>query len=58
LVQELALGLVVVQTSAPSLKGYHVSPSLGGDLKLGLFNEARTEPQMIKDASRNPRQHN
>jgi predicted RNA polymerase sigma factor len=55
-----AAGLEVVDmlTSAPSLKGYHLLPSVRGDLlvKLGRFDEARAEFERAATLTRNTRE--
>jgi RNA polymerase sigma-70 factor, ECF subfamily len=54
-----AAGLAVVDEliSEPTLKGYHLLPSVRGDLlaKLGRFDEARTELQRAAILTRNAR---
>jgi RNA polymerase sigma factor (sigma-70 family) len=55
-----AAGLEVVDrlVSEPSLKSYHLLPSVRGDLltKLGRFNEARTELERAASLTRNARE--
>jgi RNA polymerase sigma factor (sigma-70 family) len=55
-----AAGLVLVDTltSEPSLKSYHLLPSVRGDLlaKLGRFDEARTEFERAATLTRNTRE--
>jgi RNA polymerase sigma-70 factor (ECF subfamily) len=55
-----AAGLEVVDalTSEPSLRGYHLLPSVRGDLlaKLGRFDEAREEFQRAASLTRNARE--
>jgi RNA polymerase sigma factor (sigma-70 family) len=55
-----AAGLAVVDrlTSEPALKGYHLLPSVRGDLlkKLGRFDEARTEFEHAASLTRNARE--
>ena len=55
-----AAGLVIVDTLAaePSLAGYHLLPSVRGDLlaKLGLFTEARIELERAAALTRNARE--
>jgi RNA polymerase sigma factor (sigma-70 family) len=50
-----ALELVDALTSEPSLKGYHLLPSVRGDLlaKLGRFDEARGELERAASLTRN-----
>ena len=45
-------------TSEPSLKGYHLLPSVRGDLlaKLGRFDEARAEFERAASLTRNARE--
>jgi predicted RNA polymerase sigma factor len=52
------LALVDALTSEPSLKGYHLLPSVRGDLlaKLGRFEEARTEFERAASLTRNARE--
>ncbi len=56
-----AAGLAIVDTLAeePSLKGYHLLPSVRGDLlaKLGHFAEARAEFERAASLTRNVREH-
>ena len=51
------LDLVDTLTSEPSLKGYHLLPSVRGDLlaKLGRFDEARAEFERAAALTRNDR---
>ncbi len=53
-------GLEVVDslTSEPSLKGYHLLPSVRGDFltRLGRFDEARAEFEMAAELTRNARE--
>jgi predicted RNA polymerase sigma factor len=55
-----AAGLAVVDTliSEPSLKSYHLLPSVRGDLlaKLGRAGEARAEFERAADLTRNTRE--
>lgn len=55
-----AAGLAIVDalTDEPSLKDYHLLPSVRGDLlrKLGRFNEARGEFERAADMTRNARE--
>jgi predicted RNA polymerase sigma factor len=55
-----AVGLEVVDalTSEPSLQGYHLLPSVRGDLlaKLGRLEEAREEFERAASLTRNGRQ--
>jgi predicted RNA polymerase sigma factor len=55
-----AAGLEIVDalTSEPSLKTYHLLPSVRGDLlaKLGRFDEARTEFERAAALTRNVRE--
>jgi RNA polymerase sigma-70 factor (ECF subfamily) len=52
------LELVDALTSAPSLQGYHLLPSVRGDLlaKLGRFDEARQEFERAASLTRNARE--
>lgn len=52
------LQLVDALTSEPSLKGYHLLPSVRGDLltKLGRFDEARAEFERAASLTRNARE--
>ena len=52
------LELVEALTSEPSLKGYHLLPSVRGDLlsKLGRFDEARAEFERAVSLTRNARE--
>ena len=52
------LALVDALTAEPSLKGYHLLPSVRGDLlaKLGRFDEARTELERAASLTRNARE--
>ncbi len=52
------LELVDTLTSEPLLQGYHLLPSVRGDLlaKLGRFNEARTEFERAAALTRNARE--
>jgi RNA polymerase sigma factor (sigma-70 family) len=52
------LELVDALTTNPSLKGYHLLPSVRGDLlvKLGRFNEARSEFERAARLTRNARE--
>ena len=51
------LELVEALTSEPSLKSYHLLPSVRGDLlaKLGRFEEARAEFERAAGLTRNAR---
>jgi RNA polymerase sigma-70 factor (ECF subfamily) len=53
-----ALGLVDALTEEPSLKAYHLLPSVRGDLlaKLGRFDEARAEFERAAALTRNARE--
>ena len=55
-----ATGLELVDelTSEPSLEGYHLLPSVRGDLlaKLGRFDEAREEFERAASLTRNERE--
>ena len=55
---EAGLSLVDALTSAPALKGYHLLPSVRGDLlmKLGRFEEARAELERAATLTRNVRE--
>lgn len=52
------LALADALESAPSLQGYHLLPSVRGDLlvKLGRFEEARTEFERAASMTRNARE--
>ena len=52
------LQLVDALTSEPSLKGYHLLPSVRGDLlaKVGRFDEAREEFERAASLTRNGRE--
>ena len=52
------LELVDALTSEPSLRDYHLLPSVRGDLlaKLGRFDEARTEFELAASLTRNARE--
>jgi predicted RNA polymerase sigma factor len=52
------LDLVDALTSEPSLKSYHLLPSVRGDLlvKLGRFGEAQTEFERAASLTRNRRE--
>ena len=52
------LELVDALTSEPSLKAYHLLPSVRGDLlaKLGRFDEARAEFERAASLTRNARE--
>jgi predicted RNA polymerase sigma factor len=52
------LALVDALTSEPSLKSYHLLPSMRGDLlaKLGRFDEARAELERAASLTRNVRE--
>lgn len=52
------LELVDALTSEPSLKNYHLLPSVRGDFlaKLGRFNEAGTEFERAASLTRNARE--
>ncbi len=52
------LELVDALTSEPSLEGYHLLPSVRGDLlaKLGRFDEARAEFERAASLTRNARE--
>jgi predicted RNA polymerase sigma factor len=55
-----AAGLAIVDTliSEPSLKNYHLLPSVRGDflIKLGRFDEARVELERAASLTRNARE--
>ncbi len=55
-----AAGLSIVDalTSEPSLEGYHLLPTVRGDLltKLGRFDEARAELERAASLTRNTRE--
>lgn len=55
-----SFGLQIVDelSAEPSLKGYHLLPSVRGDLlvKLGRFDEARTEFARAASMTRNDRE--
>ncbi len=55
---QAGLDLVDALTSEPSLEGYHLLPSVRGDLltKLGRFEEARTELERAASLTRNARE--
>ncbi|RPE77213.1 RNA polymerase sigma factor [Vulcaniibacterium tengchongense] len=55
---EAGLTLVDALTGDPALKGYHLLPSVRGDLlhKLGRLDEARTEFERAADMARNARE--
>jgi predicted RNA polymerase sigma factor len=55
---QAGLELVDALTEEPSLKGYHLLPSVRGDLlaKLGRFDEARTEFERAAALTRNARE--
>jgi predicted RNA polymerase sigma factor len=55
---EAGLELVDALTTEPSLKGYHLLPSVRGDLlaKLGRFDEARAEFERSAALTRNARE--
>ncbi len=55
---QAGLELVDALTSEPSLKGYHLLPSVGGDLlaKLGRIDEARAEFERAASLTRNARE--
>ncbi len=57
-----AAGLELVDTLAddPALQGYHLLPSVRGDLlrKLGRMNEARAEFERAASITRNVRERN
>jgi RNA polymerase sigma-70 factor (ECF subfamily) len=57
---QLGLELVDSLTSEPSLKGYHLLPSVRGDLlaKLGRFGEARAEFERAASLTGNARERN
>ena len=50
--------MVDALTAEPALKGYHLLPSVRGDLlkKLGRFDEARTEFERAAEMTRNARE--
>jgi predicted RNA polymerase sigma factor len=53
-----ALELVDLLTEEPALQGYHLLPSVRGDLlkKLGRFAEARSEFEKAASLTRNARE--
>jgi RNA polymerase sigma factor (sigma-70 family) len=55
---QAGLELVDALTSEPSLKGYHLLPSVRGDFltRLGRFDEARTEFETAAELTRNARE--
>jgi predicted RNA polymerase sigma factor len=55
---DAGLELVNALTAEPSLKGYHLLPSVRGDLlaKLGRFEEAKTECERAASLTRNARE--
>jgi predicted RNA polymerase sigma factor len=55
---EAGLGVVDQLTDEPSLKAYHLLPSVRGDLlaKLGRFDEARAEFEQAASLTRNARE--
>ncbi len=55
---QAGLELVDSLTSEPSLKGYHLLPSVRGDFltRLGRFDEARAEFEMAAELTRNARE--
>jgi predicted RNA polymerase sigma factor len=55
---EVGLGLVDALASEPSLRAYHLLPSVRGDLllKLGRFAEARAELERAASLTRNARE--
>jgi predicted RNA polymerase sigma factor len=55
---QAGLDLVDSLTSEPSLKTYHLLPSVRGDLltRIGRFNEARTEFERAASLTRNARE--
>lgn len=55
---EAGLELVDALTTEPALKGYHLLPSVRGDLlaKLGRFDEARAELEVAVSLARNKRE--
>ena len=57
---QAGLDMVDSLTSEPSLKSYHLLPSVRGDLlgKLGRFGEARTEFETAAALTRNSRERN
>ncbi len=57
---QAGLELVDALTAEPSLKNYHLLPSVRGDLltKLGRFEEARAEFEMAAALTRNARERN
>jgi predicted RNA polymerase sigma factor len=57
---QAGLDLVDALVSEPSLKNYHLLPSVRGDLlsKLGRFAEARTEFETAAELTRNAREQN
>jgi predicted RNA polymerase sigma factor len=57
---EAGLELIDTLASEPSLKAYHLLPSVRGDLltKLGRFDEARAEFEHAATLTRNARERN
>ncbi len=57
-VRHAGLELVDTLTSEPALQGYHLLPSVRGDLlvKLGRFDEARAEFERAAALTRNARE--
>jgi RNA polymerase sigma factor (sigma-70 family) len=55
---DAALALVDALTAEPALKGYHLLPSVRGDLlaKLGRYDEARAECERAAQMTRNARE--
>ncbi len=55
---DAALGLVDALTADPALRGYHLLPTVRGDLlaKLGRFDEARAECERAASMTRNARE--
>jgi len=55
---DAALQLVDALNAEPSLKGYHLLPSVRGDLlaKLGRYDEARAECERAAQMTRNARE--
>ena len=56
---EAGLAIVDALMAEPSLKGYHLLPSVRGDLlsKLGRIDEARAEFERAASLTKNAREH-
>jgi predicted RNA polymerase sigma factor len=57
---QAGLALIDALASEPTLRHYHLLPSVRGDLlfKLGRFGEARTEFELAASLSQNVRERN